>query len=209
VHWTDEWRVQCDLQETFKVSRPKASAAPLPKSSLSIQQCLRLFSSPERLDADNLWYCSACKVHRQALKTVKLWRLPEVLVLTLKRFEVRESSVSGWRGASSMNVKIDSPVEFPINGLDLREFCHEAAPLQGGSTYDLFAVCNHFGRMGFGHYTAFARDWAGPSLSEEWSAFDDESVTPSSEEEVLRSMRSAYILFYRKRPVTTVESSHS
>jgi hypothetical protein len=25
--------------------------------------------------------------------------------------------------------------------------------------YDLFAVCNHFGRMGFGHYTAYARDW--------------------------------------------------
>ena len=27
--------------------------------------------------------------------------------------------------------------------------------------YDLFAVCNHFGRMGFGHYTAYARDWMG------------------------------------------------
>ena len=26
--------------------------------------------------------------------------------------------------------------------------------------YDLFAVCNHIGRMGFGHYTTYAREWA-------------------------------------------------
>lgn len=26
--------------------------------------------------------------------------------------------------------------------------------------YDLFAVTNHYGRLGFGHYTSFARDWA-------------------------------------------------
>jgi Ubiquitin carboxyl-terminal hydrolase len=25
--------------------------------------------------------------------------------------------------------------------------------------YDLFAVTNHYGRLGFGHYTSFARDW--------------------------------------------------
>jgi hypothetical protein len=27
------------------------------------------------------------------------------------------------------------------------------------TVYDLFAVCNHYGRMGYGHYTAFGRDW--------------------------------------------------
>ena len=30
-----------------------------------------------------------------------------------------------------------------------------------GTIYDLFAVTNHYGRLGFGHYTSFARDWAG------------------------------------------------
>ena len=30
-----------------------------------------------------------------------------------------------------------------------------------GTIYDLFAIANHYGRLGFGHYTSFARDWAG------------------------------------------------
>lgn len=30
-----------------------------------------------------------------------------------------------------------------------------------GKLYDLFAVTNHYGRLGFGHYTSFARDWRG------------------------------------------------
>ena len=33
------------------------------------------------------------------------------------------------------------------------------------SMYDLFAVCNHIGRSGYGHYTAMARDWRYPDTS--------------------------------------------
>ena len=54
--------------------------------------------------------------------------------------------------------------------------------------YDLFAICNHYGRTGFGHYTAFARDWREGTYSEvleyepdvafaPWYHYDDESVT--------------------------------
>lgn len=135
------------------------------------------------------------------MKTVKLWRLPEVLIITLKRFEVRESSGSMY-GSWGMpaNVKIDSPIDFPISGLDLISFCHEQAKLTGGSVYDLFAVCCHYGRMGFGHYTAYARDWEGAGLSSSWNCFDDNSVTVCKEEDVREAARSSYILFYRKRP---------
>ena len=44
------------------------------------------------------------------------------------------------------------------------------------ATYDLFAVTNHFGRMGFGHYTAFARRWDESGISDDWALFDDSSV---------------------------------
>lgn len=68
--------------------------------------------------------------------------------------------------------------------------------------YDLFAVCNHYGRMGFGHYTAAARDWEGAGLSSKWFAYDDNDVTgpctPEEEEAEVHS-RNAYILFYRQR----------
>ena len=84
--------------------------------------------------------------------------------------------------------------------------------------YDLFAVCNHYGRMGCGHYTAMARDWdftakephtrthtqsereketERDELCSQWFLFDDHKVRPISEDEVCTE--SAYILFYRRR----------
>ena len=162
---------------------------------------MRLFTLPEKLDEHNSWYCSRCQEHRQAVKTVKLWRLPEVLIISLKRFEVREGYSFTWGGgASTMNLKIDTPVDFPVNGLDLSMYCHELSPLRGGAIYDLFAICNHYGRIGFGHYTAFARDWVGSDLSRDWFCYDDESVTACNEDDVRRAVRASYIFFYRKRP---------
>jgi Ubiquitin carboxyl-terminal hydrolase len=195
VVWSDGWLQYLDMEEVMAVSR---SATKTPSVDMSLMQCLRIFTAPEMLDEQNSWYCGNCKEHRRAMKTVKLWRLPEVLVLTLKRFEVRDGSGFGWGGG---NVKIEAPVDFPINGLDLKTFCHDnALDNQSRTLYDLFAVCNHYGRMGFGHYTAFARDWCGKDLSSSWKCFDDNSVEQCSEDEVRAATRSSYILFYRRRP---------
>lgn len=38
--------------------------------------------------------------------------------------------------------------------------------------YDCYAVSNHFGNMGFGHYTAFAKS----SRDDKWYEFDDSRV---------------------------------
>jgi ubiquitin carboxyl-terminal hydrolase 4/11/15 len=41
-----------------------------------------------------MWYCPTCKEHRQATKKLELWRVPEVLVVHLKRFSYRCAKVS-------------------------------------------------------------------------------------------------------------------
>lgn len=58
------------------------------QSSVSLEQCLSEYTSEETLDEANAWYCSRCKKHQCAKKTVKFWSqcLPEVLVLVLKRY---------------------------------------------------------------------------------------------------------------------------
>ena len=38
-----------------------------------------------------------------------------------------------------------------------------------GATYDLIAVSNHFGGMGGGHYTAYAKN----CVDQRWYNFDD------------------------------------
>jgi len=60
--------------------------------------------------------------------------------------------------------------------------------------YDCFAVSNHFGNVGFGHYTAFAKN----PLNNEWYNFDDSRCSQvNSRSQIVSS--SAYSLFYRLR----------
>lgn len=67
------------------------------------------------------------------------------------------------------------------------------------SLYDLFAVSNHMGGMGHGHYTAFVRDWEGSGMSRQWFVCDDQDCRPVEEDRVRTA--AAYVLFYRRRPL--------
>ncbi len=168
-------------------------------NAVTLDQCFETFTRPERLDENNMWYCSKCKEHVRAMKTMKLWRLPNILVVHLKRFEFKHSL---------RRDKLDTLVDFPLEGLDMSTHCSGLNP-NGGDTqesivdatvdakYDLFAVVNHFGRMGFGHYTAFCRQWDEEGLSSQWNLFDDSNVRPIDRSDV--SGPAAYVLFYRRR----------
>jgi hypothetical protein len=59
--------------------------------------------------------------------------------------------------------------------------------------YDLFAVANHYGSMGFGHYISFGKN----PIDKNWYEFDDSHVSSKREEDLVTS--SAYVLFYRRR----------
>lgn len=59
--------------------------------------------------------------------------------------------------------------------------------------YDLYAVCNHYGNMQGGHYTAFCKNAA----TNHWYSFNDSKATEMREEEVVT--RAAYLLFYQRR----------
>eukprot|EP00934_Nitzschia_sp_Nitz4_P007461 Nitzschia sp. Nitz4//scaffold244_size29068//12369//15815//NITZ4_008065-RA/size29068-snap-gene-0.6-mRNA-1//-1//CDS//3329543859//7451//frame0 len=165
---------------------------------VSLEQCFQLFTKSERLDEHNQWYCSRCKDHVRALKTMKLCRLPNILAVHLKRFEFK----NGLR-----RDKLDTLVRFPLEGLDMQRQC---TTLGGARTespdmvdttvdavYDCFAVINHYGRMGFGHYTACCRQWDETGISPHWYLFDDSTVQRIDASEVVGA--SAYVLFYRRR----------
>ena len=54
---------------------------------LNLDACFRKFTNTEVLDEDNKWYCNKCKEHVKATKTMQIWKVPDILVLHLKRFE--------------------------------------------------------------------------------------------------------------------------
>ncbi|KAK3140274.1 hypothetical protein QOZ80_5AG0398500 [Eleusine coracana subsp. coracana] len=57
-----------------------------PQDTCSLYACLEAFIKEEPLGPDDMWYCPGCKEHRQASKKLDLWRLPEILIIHLKRF---------------------------------------------------------------------------------------------------------------------------
>uniref|UniRef100_A0A673HVD6 Ubiquitin carboxyl-terminal hydrolase 15 n=1 Tax=Sinocyclocheilus rhinocerous TaxID=307959 RepID=A0A673HVD6_9TELE len=154
---------------------------PQKKSFFKLKDCIELFTTKEKLGADDPWYCPDCKQHQQATKKLDLWSVPPVLVVHLKRFSY----------SRYMRDKLDSLVDFPLRDLDMSEFLIN--PSAGPSRYDLIAVSNHYGGMGGGHYTAYAKN----KEDQKWYNFDDSSVSPSSEEQTVS--KAAYVLFYQRQ----------
>merc|ERR1712038_1047006 len=133
-----------------------------------------------------MWYCNRCKGHVRAWKQFHLYRTPPILIVHLKRFHY--SSLTHRRD------KIDLFVDFPLKGVDLtKEVMHWDEGKE--PIYDCYAVSNHFGGLGGGHYTAYAVNDEG-----EWCNFDDSRVSTNVDEaEVVSS--AAYVLYYRRRDV--------
>lgn len=55
---------------------------------ISLDNCLRAFTSEEELGEDEMYYCSKCQTHRLATKKLDLWRLPPILVIVTTRQHV-------------------------------------------------------------------------------------------------------------------------
>ena len=117
------------------------------KNGISLDECFAETSKSEILSEDNAWYCNRCKDLRRATKTLEIWTAPDILVVHLKRF----SSHRAFRD------KVDALVDFPIEGLDLSD--KVGLPEGKELIYDLFAVDNHYGGLGGGHYTAYAKNF--------------------------------------------------
>jgi len=175
----------------------------LKKDVVDVSACLKLFTAPEVLETP--WKCKQCNKTRQASKQLDLWRLPEILIIHLKRFV---GGVVGYFGGYGR--KIQGLVYFPIRDFDLTPYLPSEQRSYGKAPkYDLFAVINHWGIMEGGHNWAFVRadkfaqcPNMGEFLSdseaeEEWYCFDDQKITQIKRTEVITPC--AYVLFYRRR----------
>ena len=170
------------------------------RNGVSLGDCLDEFGRSEILSQNDAWYCPRCKEHRRASKTFELWKSPDILVIHLKRFSAQ----------GRLRDKLDVHVDFPVEGLDLSS--RVAIQEEGKSPiYDLFAVDNHYGGLGGGHYTAFAQNFfdgnwyeyngkcltLGPFGYITNSNIDSQASRRSNPQAVVTS--AAYLLFYRRR----------
>lgn len=145
-------------------------------AGMPLGKCLTEFCKIQKLEndeGDTHWRCPRCKDFRPGAKqNLVLWRLPDILTIHMKRFR----SSQKWRE------KITTKVNFPLTGLDMKEWCHKESPVvhqsESGESYvyDLIGVLNHYGGMTGGHYVATCKATPCSKDGREEVAFDFNGV---------------------------------
>lgn len=149
--------------------------------STTIYDCIDKYCADETLEGENAWYNETTKQKEPAVvKRATFWSFPKILVITLNRY------IRGFR-------KNEALIDFPIEKLDLAKYANGYNP--GANVYDLFGVCNHYGGVSGGHYTAFSREIDDLGNKSNWMEYNDTSVAEINN--VVTP--AAYCLFYRKR----------
>jgi ubiquitin carboxyl-terminal hydrolase 2/21 len=170
----------------WDISVPVPSRGADGSRAVSLYDCFEAYTQRELLKGNEQYYCSRCRRHQDSYKQLCVYRYPHVLVVHIKRFSTSGSLLSGSRRS-----KITTNIKFPLRGFDLSEFAvHDDG--QPHVIYDCFAVANHSGGLGGGHYTAYAK-----VSEQQWALFNDESASLVDESRI--GGPEAYVLFYRRR----------
>ncbi|KAI0464451.1 hypothetical protein LJB42_002066 [Komagataella kurtzmanii] len=158
--------------------------AKISKDKVTLNDCLDLFTSKEKLDSMTI--CSHCKKETTRTKQLLVRKLPPILAFQLKRFEHSASS----------STKIETHVGFPLF-LDMEPYTvsetlnsnEQGRASWGLMTYQLFAIVIHIGSVNTGHYICIIKNRDG-----NWFKFDDSRITLVSQDYVSKS--NAYLLYY-------------
>jgi ubiquitin carboxyl-terminal hydrolase 8 len=153
-------------------------AIPGESKNCSLFDCLDIYTKVEILDGENMYQNDKTGKKEVVNKQLMFWSLPEIFILTLKRF------------SNSVN-KNQTLVSFPLDTLDMSPYV--VGYDKYSYVYELFGICNHSGGVFGGHYTAFIKNANG-----KWYHFNDSSVEEVINTNLLISPK-AYCFFYRKK----------
>ena len=151
------------------------------EDNMNLDGLLNYFSSKEHLDKGNEWRCGKCGKEVEATKKLSIYYVPRILIICLNRF--RKEGSYGYQKNGEL-------IDFPLENLDMGKYI--CGPDKDHSKYDLFAVSQHYGGTGGGHYTAVCKNVDG-----KWYDYNDSSCSSTSSGSVVSS--SAYVLFYRRQ----------
>lgn len=143
----------------------------------NIYDCFDEFTKAEILNNDNQWKCDKCNQYGNAIKKFSIWKIPKILIVHFKRFKY-----------NMFSSKINKNIDFPLDDLNLEKYVEGYDKYN--AKYEAYAIINHVGYVGFGHYFAYCKN-----INGKWYKFDDSNVTPLSEVKT----NNAYIVLYRRK----------
>ena len=141
---------------------------PLYNTSSSLNDCIYSYLLKEFLPDYKTDNGDIKNVYKQII----IHKLPRILCFTLNRF-------------NNNNTKINTNIDIP-EILDMFEYT------KINSKYELYSICNHYGDVHGGHYTALCKK------NNVWYEFDDNSIYKVD----TLNMSNAYCLFYKQHKNT-------
>ena len=81
-------------------------------------------------------------------------------------------------------------ITFPLDNMDMKDYV--CGPDKNHSIYDCFAVSQHYGSLGGGHYTAICKN-----IDNKWYSYNDSSCSETSKKQAISD--AAYVIFYRRK----------
>jgi len=111
----------------------------------------------------------------------KIWRLPQNLIVVLKRFNPNGS-------------KCQADFDTGLVQKFTPWFSDQSPESSRLADYNLQSVVDHHGSSGGGHYVAQIKN----PLTGKWNVYDDENVSTLKDGSSVFLGRHSYILFYRK-----------
>lgn len=181
-HWQTECQVcknvthRWESFNSLKVSMPPGGLGVGPPA---LEELLRADMAPETVED---YQCDNCKGRTEARRWVSIWRLPQVVVVVLKRF-------------TPDGRKIHTRLATLAEELNFAPYFSEHSPEKGGMIdYTLRGIVDHHGSAGGGHYTAQVVE------SAVWRLYDDEGVIEMPGEPPSRPHfgESTYMLFFER-----------
>lgn len=152
----------------------------------NIDECLKKYFSSSEVD----YLCSKCntsqvnrETNNKAIKTQKIFLLPNKLCIQLKRFKKTET-----RGGMNIQ-KICNQIDFPLKNLKLEQFYNSDS-----FSYDLYGIVNHSGSPSGGHYISYTKNM----ITSDWYEFNDSRVSQIKNPQAIVNP-GAYLLFYEKK----------
>lgn len=178
--------IKCEKCEniTYKYDPYCTIEIQIPENAVTLYDCLDKFCCNEKLEKNESYNCDNCKTkNTTATKKLKLWNVPQILIVQLKRFK---------HDYTKLNKHIHCP-----HLLNLTKYTSQPDKPTTPNNINiqmmtLISTIEHSGNLNAGHYIAKCKTTSG------WKLFNDAHVTPIPTNNVIT--KNTYILMYKTNP---------
>ena len=146
-------------------------------SDIELYDCFNYFITKTKMSNDNLYNCESCKNKTFCYDQTLLWHLPNIIIISLKRFN------------NNMQ-KNNTNIIYPENNFNLSKYFDKETPHAINNNYELIAVNLHYSgnSINYGHYVSVIKN------NNKWFLYDDSNPVIKVKSP---QFKEAYLLFYK------------